>query len=128
MVKLHVQYTQERFNFVPNYRLDDVMLSYGPIHGSVGPHVDNYDVFLLQARGEKKWMIEDDPLSQEQERERLLTGVDMRILKDFNADVIIDFVIWDYLQPSFNAMRMGVDCVCCNQRIILYCTFRNSPT
>lgn len=36
------------FRFIPNWRVDDVMVSYAQKHGSVGPHVDNYDVFLLQ--------------------------------------------------------------------------------
>lgn len=36
------------FRFVPTWRVDDVMVSYAPEGGSVGPHVDNYDVFLLQ--------------------------------------------------------------------------------
>lgn len=37
-----------KFRFVPTWRVDDVMVSYAPEGGSVGPHVDNYDVFLLQ--------------------------------------------------------------------------------
>lgn len=36
------------FQFIPSWRVDDVMVSYAPKGGSVGPHVDNYDVFLLQ--------------------------------------------------------------------------------
>ena len=39
-----------KFQFVPTWRVDDVMVSYAPKGGSVGPHVDNYDVFLLQVR------------------------------------------------------------------------------
>lgn len=38
------------FQFIPAWRVDDVMVSYAPKGGSVGPHVDNYDVFLLQVR------------------------------------------------------------------------------
>lgn len=37
-----------KFRFIPTWRVDDVMVSYAPEGGSVGPHVDNYDVFLLQ--------------------------------------------------------------------------------
>lgn len=43
------------FNFIPNWRIDDVMASYAPIGGSVGPHFDNYDVFLVQANGTREW-------------------------------------------------------------------------
>jgi 50S ribosomal protein L16 3-hydroxylase len=44
----------ERFRFVPDARLDDVMISWASDGGGVGPHVDNYDVFLLQARGVRR--------------------------------------------------------------------------
>jgi 50S ribosomal protein L16 3-hydroxylase len=45
----------EHFRFVPNWRLDDIMASYAPKGGSVGPHYDQYDVFLLQAQGHRRW-------------------------------------------------------------------------
>lgn len=47
----------DRFRFVPDARLDDLMLSYASDGGGVGPHVDSYDVFLLQARGRRRWRI-----------------------------------------------------------------------
>lgn len=45
----------EHFRFVPNWRLDDIMASFAPKGGSVGPHYDQYDVFLLQAHGRRRW-------------------------------------------------------------------------
>lgn len=39
-----------KFQFIPSWRVDDIMVSYAPKGGSVGPHVDNYDVFLLQVK------------------------------------------------------------------------------
>lgn len=45
------------FRFVPSWRLDDVMISYAPEGGSVGPHIDYYDVFLLQASGTRRWQL-----------------------------------------------------------------------
>ncbi|KXS52145.1 MAG: cupin 4 family protein [Marinobacter sp. T13-3] len=45
----------EHFRFIPNWRLDDIMASYAPTGGSVGPHYDMYDVFLLQAQGHRRW-------------------------------------------------------------------------
>jgi len=45
----------DEFRFVPNWRLDDIMASYAPKGGSVGPHYDQYDVFLLQAEGHRRW-------------------------------------------------------------------------
>src|SRR5438067_2508817 len=46
-----------RFSFVPQARLDDVMVSYATPGGGVGPHVDSYDVFLLQGSGRRRWRI-----------------------------------------------------------------------
>ncbi len=45
------------FDFVPSWRRDDLMVSFAPKGGSVGPHYDNYDVFLLQAQGQRKWQV-----------------------------------------------------------------------
>jgi 50S ribosomal protein L16 3-hydroxylase len=47
----------ERFRFVPDARLDDVMVSYASDGGGVGPHLDSYDVFLLQLHGRRRWRI-----------------------------------------------------------------------
>jgi 50S ribosomal protein L16 3-hydroxylase len=44
-----------QFNFVPAARLDDLMISYATDGGGVGPHVDSYDVFLIQAYGNRRW-------------------------------------------------------------------------
>jgi 50S ribosomal protein L16 3-hydroxylase len=46
-----------RFRFVPDARLDDLMVSFATDGGGVGPHVDSYDVFLLQASGRRRWRI-----------------------------------------------------------------------
>ena len=45
------------FRFVPDARLDDLMISYATDGGGVGPHFDSYDVFLLQAHGRRRWRI-----------------------------------------------------------------------
>ena len=47
----------QKFRFVPDARLDDVMISYASEGGGVGPHFDSYDVFLLQAHGQRRWRI-----------------------------------------------------------------------
>ena len=46
-----------QFRFVPDARLDDLMVSYATDGGGVGPHFDSYDVFLLQAHGQRRWRI-----------------------------------------------------------------------
>ena len=61
-VNLHVSAADallQRFNFVPQARLDDVMVSYATTGGGVGPHVDRYDVFLLQGPGQRAWRFEN---------------------------------------------------------------------
>ncbi len=70
---------QERFNFIPNWRLDDVMVSYAPDQGTVGPHADNYDVFLIQGPGRRRWQLSYQDAGPEQ----LLPGLPLRILRDF---------------------------------------------
>lgn len=47
----------DRFDFLPTWRMDDLMVSFATPGGSVGPHVDQYDVFLLQAQGRRHWQI-----------------------------------------------------------------------
>ena len=47
-----------RFDFLPRWRMDDVMISFAAAGGSVGAHVDQYDVFLLQGHGQRRWQID----------------------------------------------------------------------
>lgn len=51
----------EAFAFLPAWRIDDIMVSYATDGGGVGPHVDQYDVFLVQGRGRRRWRISTDP-------------------------------------------------------------------
>jgi 50S ribosomal protein L16 3-hydroxylase len=67
------------FGFLPRWRIDDVMASYGNTGASCGPHFDHYDVFLLQVRGEKQWLLADGPFSDAD----LLPDVDIRLLEHF---------------------------------------------
>jgi 50S ribosomal protein L16 3-hydroxylase len=69
----------QRFRFVPDARLDDLMASYATDGGGVGPHTDSYDVFLLQAFGRRRWRI------SRQRDQRLVAGLPLRILSDFRA-------------------------------------------
>lgn len=45
------------FDFLPSWRIDDIMISYATDGGGVGPHFDNYDVFLLQGSGRREWRL-----------------------------------------------------------------------
>lgn len=72
----------EAFRFIPDWRIDDLMVSYAVDGGSVGPHVDAYDVFLLQLKGTRRWQISTQAVSQD----NYLPDVDLRILRDFEAE------------------------------------------
>ena len=48
---------RKQFDFIPSWRVDDVMISFACKDGGVGPHFDNYDVFLLQGQGQRRWRI-----------------------------------------------------------------------
>ncbi len=47
----------QKFNFIPNWRVDDLMISFAVPGAGVGPHVDQYDVFLLQGKGSRRWRV-----------------------------------------------------------------------
>jgi 50S ribosomal protein L16 3-hydroxylase len=69
------------FRFLPDWRRDDLMISYAAPGGTVGPHVDSYDVFLIQAEGRRRWSIQqpapvDPPLRADSP---------LRLLRDFHA-------------------------------------------
>lgn len=67
------------FSFIPNWRFDDLMVSFAPKQGSVGAHTDGYDVFLLQGMGKRKWQVSAGPLH----KPALLENVDIQVLADF---------------------------------------------
>src|SRR5690606_15651986 len=50
----------QELDFLPAWRIDDVMASFAAVGGSVGPHFDEYDVFLLQVEGQRRWQISTD--------------------------------------------------------------------
>ncbi len=67
-----------QFRFVPDARLDDLMISFATDGGGVGPHFDSYDVFLLQAHGQRTWRI------GKQKDLSLVEGVDLKVLANFD--------------------------------------------
>ncbi len=72
----------EQFRFIPDWRIDDVMVSYASDQGSVGPHTDQYDVFLIQGQGKRRWKI----ITRDDYPPDLLNGPSLAILKNFKAD------------------------------------------
>lgn len=72
----------DQFRFVPEWRVDDLMISFAPYGGSVGPHMDQYDVFILQAQGHRRWQVHQQPVTDD----NLVEGADLRVQKDFDAE------------------------------------------
>lgn len=87
----------QQFRFVPDARLDDLMISYATEGGGVGPHFDSYDVFLLQAQGQRKWRI------GRQKKFELQEGVPLKILKNFEpeAEYVLNPGDMLYLPPGY---------------------------
>jgi 50S ribosomal protein L16 3-hydroxylase len=87
----------QQFRFVPDARLDDLMISFATPGGGVGPHFDSYDVFLLQASGRRRWRI------GKQKDFSLQPGVPLKILKNFEADEEFVLEAGDmlYLPPRY---------------------------
>lgn len=87
----------QKFRFVPDARLDDLMISFATAGGGVGPHFDSYDVFLLQASGRRRWRI------GRQKDLSLQEGVPLKILRNFEPEQEFVLEAGDmlYLPPRY---------------------------
>ncbi len=87
----------QQFRFVPDARLDDLMISFATPGGGVGPHFDSYDVFLFQASGRRCWKI------GQQKDLTLQQGVPLKILQNFEPDQEFVLEAGDmlYLPPRY---------------------------
>ncbi|MDB5868921.1 MAG: Cupin 4 family protein [Polaromonas sp.] len=87
----------QQFRFVPDARLDDLMISFATPGGGVGPHFDSYDVFLFQASGRRRWKI------GLQKDLSLQPDVPLKILQNFEADEEFVLEAGDmlYLPPRY---------------------------
>lgn len=97
----------EHFRFLPSWRIDDVMISFAAPGGSVGPHFDNYDVFLLQAQGKRNWKIGQMCSSESP----LLQHADLRILAEFeeSAEWVLEPGDMLYLPPRLAHFGIAED-------------------
>ncbi len=103
-----------QFNFIPRWRIDDLMISYASDGGGVGPHYDNYDVFLLQSSGKRKWEIG----SICNENTPMRGNLPVTILREFDAIESWELEAGDilYVPPGFahNGVALGDDCITCS--------------
>ncbi|MBC7452250.1 MAG: cupin domain-containing protein [Massilia sp.] len=86
-----------QFRFIPDARLDDLMISVASDGGGVGPHFDSYDVFLLQAQGKRRWRI------GAQSDLTLVDGMPLKILKNFTPqqEFVLEAGDMLYLPPHY---------------------------
>lgn len=100
------------FRFVPDARLDDLMISYASDGGGVGPHLDSYDVFLLQAAGRRRWRY------GRQTDTTLIPGMPVRLLANFEPefDEVLEPGDMLYLPPGWahDGVAVGGDCMTCS--------------
>ena len=99
-VDLHdeqVHALMQQFRFVPEARLDDLMISYATNGGGVGPHFDSYDVFLLQAHGRRRWRI------GRQKDLTLKEGIALKVLDNFvpEEEFVLEPGDMLYLPPRY---------------------------
>ncbi len=98
------------FRFIPDWRIDDLMISYAPTGGSVGPHTDAYDVFLLQLSGQRLWKI------SEHFDDETLSDTDLCILKGFDAEQEWLLNAGDMLYLPPNVAHHGIAQACQDQQ------------
>lgn len=101
----------EPFRFIPNWRIDDVMVSFASDGGGVGPHFDHYDVFLIQGLGQRRWQIGgmcDDQTA-------LRSHEDLLLLANFEVaeEWILNPGDMLYIPPGIahNGVAVGTDCM-----------------
>lgn len=110
-VDLHVDTVSDlmhRFRFIPDARLDDLMISWATDQGGVGPHFDSYDVFLIQASGKRRWRI------GRQKDMSLQADVPLKILTNFvpEEEHVLEAGDMLYLPPGWahDGIAEGEDC------------------
>jgi 50S ribosomal protein L16 3-hydroxylase len=102
----------ERFRFVPDARLDDLMLSWASPGGGVGPHIDSYDVFLLQVQGRRRWSVGRVADAS------FVEGQPLKLLRDFRPQQqwLLEPGDLLYLPPRWghDGLAEGGDCMTCS--------------
>jgi 50S ribosomal protein L16 3-hydroxylase len=103
----------DQFRFIPDWRIDDLMVSYAPPGGSVGPHSDEYDVFLLQAEGHRHWQYSEKRI----DNPALIPDLELAIMQAFEFDHEATLAPGDmlYLPPGVAHYGAAVDkCLTCS--------------
>ncbi|MDR2851765.1 MAG: AraC family ligand binding domain-containing protein [Burkholderiaceae bacterium] len=112
-----------QFNFLPDARLDDLMISYASDQGGVGPHFDSYDVFLLQMTGQRQWSI---GRQRGKHNKELLPDMPVKILAHFEPEETFVVNPGDllYLPPHYAHDGVAVGGACTTYSVGLRCPER----
>ena len=112
---LHVEAAHamlQAFRFVPDARMDDLMVSWASAGGGVGPHLDSYDVFLLQVQGRRRWRI------GRARDTSWVAGAPLKLLQNFEAEEewLLEPGDMLYLPPRWahDGVAVGGDCMTCS--------------
>ncbi len=102
------------FNFIRNWIFDDIMVSCGTKGGTVGPHTDHYDVFLIQVEGQRQWSYGSDKIYDPD----TIADIDLKLMSHFEADEIHTLNPGDVLYIPPEVAHYGIaqsdDCVTCS--------------
>lgn len=102
------------FNFIRNWIFDDIMLSCGSTNGTVGPHTDHYDVFLVQVYGQREWSYTQNKIYNPD----LIPEQALKLMSDFKADQSFILNPGDILYLPPEVAHYGIaksdDCVTCS--------------
>jgi 50S ribosomal protein L16 3-hydroxylase len=102
----------KRFDFIPHARLDDLMVSWASPGGGVGPHLDSYDVFLIQVQGQRRWQI-----GRVADRS-FVPDAPLKLLRHFEPEEqwVLDPGDMLYLPPlwAHDGVAVGGDCMTCS--------------
>lgn len=99
----------ETFAMIPQWRRDDAQISLANTGGGIGPHVDDYDVFLIQMAGTREWQIGKRQITSTEELNGLVPGIDVRVLDFWDTEIekgLVEKLILNpgdvlYLPPRF---------------------------
>jgi len=100
------------FDFLPQWRLEDIMASYAPIGGGVGPHFDYYDVFLIQVSGSRQWRLGQlcDETTELQDNSQV------KLLEQFTTEVTHELNPGDMIYIPAGKAHWGVASISCAVR------------
>jgi 50S ribosomal protein L16 3-hydroxylase len=100
----------EHFNFLPRWRIDDIMMSYAASGGGVGPHFDQYDVFLVHGAGQRRWRLGPKIAVDVASEALLTTDSGLRLLRKMEVEQEVTLTSGDvlYIPPGYAHWGVGI--------------------